>query len=288
MSPVLLSFRPNRVSFSLRDLIFCSSSLFFFSVITRSHFFHLLPMLSQHNVVHSGFLRMSSVGKVRITTVFFTEWIKRTVCSHVCVHSTSATLQTADKKPAWPSQCGGTAWWPVRASGPCTPVLSGGSAAAVPVRQSPRKTIIHIGFLFVTRNTIQVRDAPHCSRMDGALVLSGHWSCEHFLPDPRISAQVVHSQWSWWSEPHQWRSTPGGWFPNTTSAAAQSLRSVKPTNRMSQTDREGIARLREMRRYHTGTYHKRSNGHFSFADFLISCLEQVQVTVKTSYRVETS
>lgn len=51
-----------------------------------------------------------------------------------------ATWQTADKTPAWPSQCGGTAWWLVPASGPYTPAPSGGSAAAVLVRQSPVKS----------------------------------------------------------------------------------------------------------------------------------------------------
>lgn len=50
--------------------------------------------------------------------------------------------------PAWPSQCGGTAWWPVPASGPCTPALSGGSAGAALVRQSPTNTFKFIGDAF--------------------------------------------------------------------------------------------------------------------------------------------
>lgn len=50
--------------------------------------------------------------------------------------------------PAWPARCGGTAWWPVPASGPYTLALSGGSAAAAPVRQSPANIRVHVRCIY--------------------------------------------------------------------------------------------------------------------------------------------
>lgn len=64
------------------------------------------------------------------------------------------------------------------------------------------------------------------------------------LPDPGKSAREVRSLWSGWNEPHQWRSTPTGWCPSTTSEAAPSLRSINTqTNRSHSEDKQLILTL---------------------------------------------